>query len=571
MHPTWLPRIGRFLGVGVLLLLASTTAFSDEADDQYEGDPEMSAELFDEAENLRERGMLVEAATKYWEAVDADLRNFDAYVRYIDSALRIGDPVDQIIGDLDSFIEDWPKLLGLRLHKLRVTTDAAERVIALEGMRKANATSCDLHLEIGRAKLASADLKGAIEALTTAAALVKGSRGDLLMMLANAEYDAGKKKEARARLDAAVSANGEDFNAILGLARFDLRELDDKKALERATQVLTMRAGHIAATLLKAESESRLEQMEAALATLLTARREYPKNADVAIAYADLRSREETEQSYKAAEVIYKDVLSRDEEDTRALYGLGWLYEKQEKFEEAAAQYKEVAAIRPDDFMAVNSYGYVLYKQGRISDAQVQFKKATDLNPDYVTAVLNLGATYDVQAKYNDGIKLYEKVLATKGLGRNMRALINCAFDYEALGVFPKALKMLLAAHKIDPKDHKLVVWIGDNHYFQKKMKDAVSWYQKAIELEEKYFFAWRGLGYALARLKRWEDCVKALEKANSLDEDDLDVMVALGDIYQHEIEDLEAALKWYQEYVQRGGDDPAVRDIIVEIQKRLK
>ena len=50
----------------------------------------------------------------------------------------------------------------------------------------------------------------------------------------------------------------------------------------------------------------------------------------------------------------------------------------------------------------------------------------------------------------------------------------------------------------------------------------------------------------------------------------DTDILMALGDIYMLELEDLEKAQKAYEEYVQAGGDDPSVPEIIEEIKKAL-
>ena len=69
----------------------------------------------------------------------------------------------------------------------------------------------------------------------------------------------------------------------------------------------------------------------------------------------------------------------------------------------------------------------------------MQFKRALDLDPAFVTALANLGATFDAQAKYGEAIKVYEKILRMTGQKENLRAIINCAFDSEATGAFPKA------------------------------------------------------------------------------------------------------------------------------------
>ena len=219
----------------------------------------------------------------------------------------------------------------------------------------------------------------------------------------------------------------------------------------------------------------------------------------------------------------------------------------------------------------MNSIGYCLFKQGRVTESQVQFKRALDMDRDFVTAQANLGSTLDAQTKYKDAIKLYEKILKKRGQSENLRALINCAFDYEALGSFPKALKLLVKAHKILPEDANIMVWIGDNHYFGKKWREAVKWYQMAVAKDDKSFFGWRGLGLTFAQRKRWADAVGALEKASEVKPDDLDIYVILGDIYLAELDDLQKALARYEEYINRGGTDPDVEEVIKEIKQDLE
>ena len=87
--------------------------------------------------------------------------------------------------------------------------------------------------------------------------------------------------------------------------------------------------------------------------------------------------------------------------------------------------------------------------------------------------------------------------------------------------------------------DANIVVWLGDNNYFQRKWQDAEKWYQEAIGLDEKSFFAWRGLGLTMAKRKRWNDAAQALEKASQIKPDDLEMYIALGDIYYVELKEL--------------------------------
>lgn len=558
---------------------SSASAFAEESEEEapvaVERDPDVSAEHMEDALVAKEEGRLGEAATSYWKALESDLLNYRAHVGYIRYALAAGDKRAEIAADYDRFVEEHPRILELKLHRLRLDP-AEERLAKLQklGKDKAAARNANLHLEQGRALMATGQAKKALDALSKAQALKSGKRPDILHLLVEAEHAAGKTTEAIARLEGAVRADAEDFESRLILARLLLGQADYEASATHATTVVEQRPSYLAAFLLKAEALAGVGTAEAigeARKTLASAYRANKENNDVVIALADLTARDETEASFKAAIKLYDEVLARDEESHRAMYGKAWVLERMEQWEAATDLYREVMAVKPSSHEAVNSVGYCLFKQGRVSEAQVQFKRALDMKDDFVTALLNLGATYDAQAKYGEAIKIYEQVLKMKGHAENLRAIINCAFDHEAKGAFPKALKLLKKAHEILPEDANIVVWIADNHYFQKKWKDAERWYSEAVQMDEKSFFGWRGLGLTYAQTKKWDDCIAALEKAHELKKDDLDLLVLIGDIYYTQLKDLKSALTRYQEFVQRGGNDPDVNDAILEIKKELE
>jgi len=553
----------------------------EEGDEPIERNIEASRESFEKGDLHREEQIWSEAATAYWKAVEADLENYLAHVRYQETGRKAGDDLDTMRSDYDSFKEDYPRNLSFKLHRLRLNP-AAGRLQALEALKKVHGKSSDVHLEIGRAHLAAGAAKPALEALKVAFALKVGKRPDVLLLLAEAEWAVGRHADAIARLDAAVKADAEFFPARLMLARCQMLAGTFEDSATNAEIVIQQRPTYMAAFLVLSEALSSKGDIEAAKKTLDAAYRVSKSVPDVTIALADLWARLEDDEfmkkeggeenpHYKQALKLYTEVLAEDEENWRALYGSAWVLERQAKFDEAEEKYREVAAIIPDSVMTVNSIGFCLFKQGRVTEAQVQFKRALDMDAEFVTALANLGSTYDAQAKYKDAIKLYEKILKKKEHKNYLRAIINCAFDREALGSFPKALKLLMRAHGLLPEDANIVVWIGDNHYFSKKWKDAEKWYQKSVGMDEKSFFGWRGLGLTLSQRRKWADAVNALEKASKLKPDDLDMYVMLGDIYFMELKDLEKALKHYQEYIQRGGSDPDVQDAIIEIKKALE
>jgi tetratricopeptide (TPR) repeat protein len=572
-------RVLRVLLCACLLLgLSGPLVFAEEGDapadpndtrEPYtKGNPASAADLFDEGEAHRELGKWKDAADSYWGALEADLRHFPAHVRYQEVTLRNGGTAADMIADLKSFMRDFKGVPELELHILRLQMEPAARIEALTQRLKKTPKDFNALLELGRAQLAAGAPLEAVKPLQQAATLAPPARREIPLLLAEALIRTNELEKAREILDLGVAAKPDWHAGQLALARLAFMQADLEAALKGVTTYLELRPGTLVGLQLKAEIQSRNGDREGAMTTLAEARRKSEDAPDIAIAYADLLARDEA--GLEGAVAIYKTVLEKDEENARARYGLGWALERQAKYEEAEEQYREVVAVQPTSVHGINSIGYCLFKQGRVSESQVQFKKAVDLDKTYVTAVLNLGATYDAQLKYGDAIKLYEKVLKDKDQKDNLRAIINCAFDHEMLGAFPKALKLLERAHKIVPDDVMIMVWVGDNHYFTKKYKTAEEWYEKAINKDKENFFAWRGLGYALGHRKKWEDAAKALENARKLNDKDLDILLSLGDIYLNETEDLQAAVDVFQDYVQRGGDDPAVPEIIVEIKKRL-
>lgn len=542
-----------------------------EEEDTYEGDAEKASQLFDEAEVAREEERWNDAATLYWKAVEADHRHYEASVRYQEASIKAGDEVSDLLDDYKSLAEEWPKDVALKLHLLRLAPPD-QRIEKLEALQREDAKHPDIKLELGRALMAKGEASKAVGPLQKALALATADRTDVLLLLATAEFAADRAKDARPRMENAVKANPGFWEGHLTLARFDLAEEQYESAARRAETVIQQRPSYVAAFLVRSEALFRTEREQDALKVAESAYRIVKDHgyAAVTIALADLLARMETDAAYKQASAYYEHVIGQDEENWRALYGLGWVLERLQKYEDAEDKYRAVTQLKPSSAAAVNSVGYCLYKQGRISEAQRQFKRAADLEGDFITALANLGATYDGQAKYGQAIKIYEKILKQKGQQNNLRALINCAFDYEALGSFNKAAKFLERAHKLLPNDANIMVWLGDNMYFQKKFKKSEKWYQQAIAKDAKNFFAWRGLALALIERERWEDAVAALEKALALKPEELELYAVIGDIYYEKLKDLEGALKFFREYVQRGGDDPDVRDAVQEIEEEL-
>ena len=367
------------------------------------------------------------AADAYWAAIEADVHNYDAHVRYQVASRRNGVNPADLKADYDTFVNDFPDDVSFKLHRLRLDAPA-ERLAKLEALRGPNPDVDDVLVEIARCRLDAGD--GDKAARILAPIVRKNAGGDrAFLLLVRATLAKDKTRDA-AKLFEARLGKAPSPAVRLEAARFALATGEYEDALREATSVLEARPGSTAALLVKSEAEERSGKRDAAIATLEVARRTTEDARPVLLALAELVGRgAERETALAGALELYEKVLAEDAQDTRALYGKAWVLERQEKFEDAEKVYREVAQLLPVDPSVVESVGYVLFKQGRISDAQVQFKKAIDLDPDYASAYANLGATFDAKAEYQKAIDWYEKLLKMRGQEENLRALINLAFD----------------------------------------------------------------------------------------------------------------------------------------------
>lgn len=523
-----------------------------------------------QADALRDEGRWGEAAEAYWKARKANPADFRTHQRYQEMCLKAGDKVEDLLKDYDALAAEYATHLSFRLHRMRLDP-AGVRLGALEALAKEQPTEVAVSLELAAAAVEVGELAKAQKALAAAAGRVPSDRAhEALFLQLELDVRAGALPEARKRVTELLVAKPQQREGLLLLARLDLLEGRLPEASDGARKVLAQRPLHLAAALLLSEALSRGGKRDEAIAALEEPLRTLKDLPELLLPLADLSAQAETEPGYNKALELYERALSQRPGMLLALYGRAWVYERQTKWKEAEEAYRKALAQDPTFLRALHSIGYCAMRQGRASEAQVQFRKVLDQSPDFVPALLDLGATYDLQADYAGALKQYDRVLKTKGQENNLRALVNSAFDHEQLGAFPKATEFLLKAHKAAPNDVDIVTWLGDNVYFQEKWKDAEKWYQKAISMDEKAFFAWRGLGFTLGHEKRWTDAAAALERAKALKPTDKDVLLALGDIYLAELKDLPKALSSYEEYVKAGGDDPSIPELIEEIKKEI-
>lgn len=110
------------------------------------------------------------------------------------------------------------------------------------------------------------------------------------------------------------------------------------------------------------------------------------------------------QQQWDKAELLYRQVLSLDETQAEAWYGLGYLELQQQKIEDAIAHFK--TAVQYNSKLATAYfYGGECYKQqNNLEAAIVQYQAAIEAQPDFALAHYALGMTWHQIGKLEDAI-----------------------------------------------------------------------------------------------------------------------------------------------------------------------
>jgi len=220
--------------------------------------------------------------------------------------------------------------------------------------------------------------------------------------------------------------------------------------------------------------------------------------------------------------------------DNREVWFLmGEAYRLMGKDNDALAAFRKANEIS-EDANTFNKMGYIFQNRLKeITKALDLYTKATELDPNYIYAWLNLGVTYEVLKNFDKAVMCYEEclkidpkyALAYNNLGLLYEKLKNdkkTAISYfqKAIEVDPKFViaRRNLIRHNSSKKE-TAVDWNceGDAYFEMKNYKAALKRFKKATELNPKEYLYWYDVGKSYHRLRKYKDAIKYYEKANAI------------------------------------------------------
>jgi len=168
---------------------------------------------------------------------------------------------------------------------------------------------------------------------------------------------------------------------------------------------------------------------------------------------------------------------------------------------------------------------------------------AAPANLDAATALADL---LRADERYDDSVKVLDRLIADQGDHADWRLLYMRAVDFQQSDRWAEAERDLAAALKLRPDEPELLNFLGYSWIDRgEKLPQAMAMVKKAVDLNPRSGAMLDSLGWGYYRLGDYATAVEKLEAAVVLEAADPDVNNHLGDAYWRAGRRVEAQFQW--------------------------
>jgi tetratricopeptide (TPR) repeat protein/CHAT domain-containing protein len=164
------------------------------------------------------------------------------------------------------------------------------------------------------------------------------------------------------------------------------------------------------------------------------------------------------------------------------------------------------------------------YEFGYLESALACYEKVIEMQPDFYEAWIDRSKVLDRLGRYQEATTNYYTAIALQS-GNNKvftqqeaKELFNQGVDRYDVGDLEGAIAAYEKALEIDPKYYDAWNNLGNALKDLGRYSEAKAAFEKALEINPKFDYAWNGLGNALNNLNRYSEAKAAFEKALEID-----------------------------------------------------
>jgi len=186
----------------------------------------------------------------------------------------------------------------------------------------------------------------------------------------------------------------------------------------------------------------------------------------------------------------------------------------------AIAEYQKLIPLDPKSVENHMLLGQLFSAKGQGKKAEAEFEAARAIEPSSEEVVLNLARLYAENADAASQIKLIESIPAADRSSR-MEAVLGNAYEQD------KKLKEAIAAYRraieLEPDDTRLVEALGQALSQDEQFDEALKAFHHLAELDPDNFNALIRQGELLRRMGRYDEALKTVREARKKDPKSLD------------------------------------------------
>lgn len=216
----------------------------------------------------------------------------------------------------------------------------------------------------------------------------------------------------------------------------------------------------------------------------------------------------------KTARDCCDKALEIDPKFDLAIYNRGWTYAtgKEKRYDLAREEMKKALAVNPDYKEACYAMGMFYGYEDNYTVAKVWMEKAIVMDADFLLAHKWRGIICGEMAQYEEAVKSFGAAILLDPMNADL--YVRRAKMSVALGKLDDALRDLNFAYELDSKAKRTLLYLGDVYRKANNDEKALSFYEKAIAVDEKYDDAYARKAVLLAKLNRLEEAIASIDLA---------------------------------------------------------
>ena len=196
---------------------------------------------------------------------------------------------------------------------------------------------------------------------------------------------------------------------------------------------------------------------------------------------------------------------------------------------EAIRHYDMVINQEPKNVIALTNKGLNLLELKKSEEALKYFEFTLKISPRYVDAITGKGNAYFNLKMFKDSLEACRSAYEIDST--NVVALNCMAASMLDLGDDDKAERLLDQILEENPESYTALINRGERHQKEGNFKDAIEYYNRALEIKQDHVYAMYKKAQSLAELDKFNQALRLYDRSLLIEKNNAQLLVGAGDL----------------------------------------